>query len=56
MEWPKRVQFALRTVRGVDCAHVDFCNHSVTVVCEPECDREALREVLTRRGYGATIL
>ena len=55
MEWPKRVQCALRTVRGVDCAHVDFDAHTVTVVCEPGCDRAALIEVLERRGYGATI-
>ena len=56
MEWPRRVQVALRTVPGVDCAHVDFDAHTVTVVCEPGCDHDALLEVLTRRGYGATIL
>ncbi len=56
MEWPQRVQGALRSVPGVDCAHVDFQTRLATVYCESDCDREALIAALQKQGYDGTIL
>jgi len=55
MEWPARVQGALRSIPGVSCAHVDFDARTATAYCREGCDREALLAALRLRGYDGTV-
>ena len=55
MEWPRRVQGALRSIPGVRCAHVDLDAALATVYCTPGCDRAALIDALELRGYAGTV-
>lgn len=49
------MQFALRHVPGVACAHGDWQTDTATVGMRPGTDREALLTELRKRGYDGKV-